>query len=105
VIDRTGMDRSVDHWLSKAEETRAIGETMLNTDAKQTVLEIAARYKELAVLAQAGEGSRRSSVSSAVKPSYGLPVRTRDQSPESNSDRSAGSLSPSNRAACSAIFS
>jgi hypothetical protein len=52
---RLPMERSVDHLKGKAEETREIGETMINADAKRVMLEIAAVYAEMAARAAEGE--------------------------------------------------
>jgi hypothetical protein len=47
------MKRNADYLMGKAEETRTIGETMINADAKRVMLEIAVLYEELAVRARA----------------------------------------------------
>jgi hypothetical protein len=47
------MQQNADYWTEKALETKAIAEAMLNADAKQAMLEIAALYEELASRARA----------------------------------------------------
>ena len=45
--------RDARYWLDKAEETRSIGETMRNAEARRVMLEIATQYAEMAVRARA----------------------------------------------------
>jgi hypothetical protein len=55
---RPPMQHSADYWTARALETKAIAEAMINVDAKQAMLEIAALYEELASRARAHtEGS------------------------------------------------
>ena len=41
-----------DPWVTKAEQTRALAETMSNKTAKELMLEIATRYEQVAVETQ-----------------------------------------------------
>jgi len=46
------VERNTDHWMSKAREARALGETMVNAGAKRAMLEVAALYEELSARAR-----------------------------------------------------
>ena len=45
--------RDARYWLDRAEETKAVGETMHNAEARRAMMEIAAQYAEMASRARA----------------------------------------------------
>jgi hypothetical protein len=53
------MNKSIkhdpEHWRRRAEESRRIAERLDDPAAKQTMLEIAASYEQLAILAAKGK--------------------------------------------------